>query len=67
MTDLRSPPENPEQELAQARRLLRQFPPGSQLVSAQEIRRGALAVIREHRRRQSQHQQNQRQPQLPLT
>ena len=55
MTDLISPPQDPDQELAWARQALRDFPPGSQKVSAKEIRSLALGVLRQHRR-QSQRQ-----------
>lgn len=50
MTDLVSLPQDLDQQLAWARQALKDFPPRSQLVSAPEIRRWALAILRQHRR-----------------
>jgi hypothetical protein len=50
MTDLVSPPPNPSQQKAWARQVLKDFPPNSQAVGAQEIRRWALAILRQPNR-----------------
>jgi hypothetical protein len=64
MTDLVAPPEDPDQRRKWANRLLRQFPPGSQMVSAREIRAWARRVLRELNQQRDQPQQNPAQPEL---
>jgi hypothetical protein len=51
MTDLVSPPEDPDQQLLWARRVLRSFsrPESRNLLSAKEIRSLAREIINRHR------------------
>jgi hypothetical protein len=46
VTDLALPPDDPEQKLRWARQLLRDFPPGSQILGAKEIRAMAREIIK---------------------
>ena len=50
MTDLVALPDEPNQQLAWARQVLRDFPANSQAVSAPAIRAWALQILRAHRR-----------------
>jgi len=47
VTDLALPPDDPEQRLRWARQLLRDFPPGSQILGAKAIRAMAREIIKE--------------------
>ena len=48
MTDLVMPPDDAAGQIAWARSVLRDFPPGSGIVSARAIRAMARAILREH-------------------
>jgi hypothetical protein len=71
MTDLVSPPEDPDQQLLWARRVLRSFSRKENrgLLGAAEIRSLAREIINKHRppNQRPRRQRQQNQPQLPLT